>query len=501
MKDFDVDSRITKQVEVGRGGDITVLQELKVGDEVVWEEEGDSLLTSLIYFLTASASGSFKPLSFLDNYEFLYFLSAVAHDYANGDQDTNIFQRGGGHDESPPWHVISGVSGSSPITVTLNNEIGKMADHGQYDAWSPSLSDVVAVYISGAGGNLDGAHRGADLNVVDSKTLEISATASGSESASGAYAGIAIKGENINFVYPETEYVLGDATFVLGTGSGPNTLYTSALHDMVYNGTNAGELQYNPITRNPPEVNLTEQISTIKLSREVDNQSGGDIQAREIGVVNKIGATADRDEYRGANDTVLTFTCLARDIIDVTIPSGEVISFTYKIRTSSNDNGGIMTNFNEMLYRQLTNSSRTVNDINNNNQTDGPSRNQFNARGNVGYRTNLVGPVVGTGTTVVDEANFDLENRVPYGQGDGELFKIGGYLDSMQIDEGNDRSFVDFVSIFENKGSTTIGINEVGMVTNGPSGPVLIARSLTSQQKDVAPGDTIEVRYRVALNL
>jgi hypothetical protein len=107
--------------------------------------------------------------------------------------------------------------------------------------------------------------------------------------------------------------------------------------------------------------------------------------------------------------------------------------------------------------------------------------------------------MLGTSNNPVDEGNNSLGNRIPLGQSDGELYRVGSYISDFNYDKGTDESYFDLVSFFENRGSTQIDVEELGWITNGPSGYVLVARALTGSTQSISPGDLVEARFRISL--
>jgi len=498
LRNIDPDVTLLGESGMGFGENITVTLRVMQDGRVIHEEEGHSLLPSLLYNINGSAFGRTIPVASADDVRVCAVYDSSVPDYFDDDpfDDDGLRQwhQTGGLN---PLASISGISGSNPITVNLGNNLTRDGN---------DIGDIDVICISNVRGNNNLAGRHTTFTVVDNNTIEIPVSSTGSEDISSATLVPGFLSSKARDPFEGNSLQRAKwfdrLDMYLGRDGSANDLEDFWLRDMIRPGSNAGQLQYNPLTVNEPVINLTQQISTITVTREVQNNTGNPIDVKEIGFASIMGGVD--------NLTVSTFPegyqwyFFSRDPIStVTINDGSTVSFQYSIRTSSQDSGGIMTNFNEMLYRHMANTNRTVKDVNNVDQDDGPSTNQWRTipRAGVAEFANRDGVVVGTSGQVVDEANVSLINEIQQGQNDGELFRSGGYVDALVRDDANDRFYFDLVSIFENRGSTNIEAREIGYYTNGPSGLVMIARSQVDPSQTISPGDVVEARYRISLNL
>lgn len=484
--------RIKEDITIGKGEDISILQKAKVDGKVVLpEQEGDSILQHMIHAIASFAAGG-RPVN---NGYFNGILAGGDSD----DYEGNYFSREATSSQRDTWLNVDSVSGSGPVSVSCSGSYndGLLRGYPISDLRNRTefgFDDVYALVLTNVRGNssLNGVFT--DFNIIDQLNFELNGVSvNGSEDLSNAH---------LTWLCDQGGYLggpnqdLSNTTFlefdniVLGRSSEPNDIRLNTMREPIMTGDNPGQLQYNANTLNAPVINLDQQISTITVSREVQNNTSSDIRAREIGLATRY--------HNYPNVALLHYCILSRDVIDVTIPSGgSIISIDYSIRTSCEDSGGIMTNFNEMIYRHLSVGSRTVQDVNNADQNDGPSLTQFDVRDFDGYLNGGFGVVVGTSNTVVDEADTSLYSKVTNGVGDGDLFRVGNYISPLIVDDANSEAYVDLTSIYENRGSTSIDLKEIGLYTNGPSGIVIIARSLLGTTQTVSPGETVEVTYRV----
>lgn len=174
-----------------------------------------------------------------------------------------------------------------------------------------------------------------------------------------------------------------------------------------------------------------------------------------------------------------------------------------------------MAQFNELLYRHFTNERREARDIFNNKRNDDSCEWTWRMAGLGGDATLEghqpggprgfeIGPVVGTGTAEVSNTNAALDARVPHGIGDGELFYYGAAVEDLYIDESNNKAYFDVSRVFENRGTTSIDISEVGVYAGGANENQnrikhahLIARHNLSTSNTIAAGDAFKLTYRI----
>jgi len=113
----------------------------------------------------------------------------------------------------------------------------------------------------------------------------------------------------------------GNANYgpVVGTGTGAFSWDNYALTTLIAHGTGAGQLSYGATTFNAPATSGNDRY--YEVIRTFQNNSGGDI------TVNEIGLYATNGTY---------YWCFARDVLGtgVTVPNGQTLTVTYKIKVT-----------------------------------------------------------------------------------------------------------------------------------------------------------------------
>lgn len=253
-----------------------------------------------------------------------------------------------------------------------------------------------------------------------------------------------------------------------------------------------------------PAVDTNESV--IEISRTFSNNQSFDIP---IGV---IGLTVDN-----SNDN--TGNLITRDPVSFTVASGSTVTVTYKIAVSNTSSGGITAQFNEILYMHLATSNREIRDIYNNKpqqewspwswimaHTGGDSR---IGRHRAGLRGRQIGPQVGIGTANVANTNAALDDQIPHGYSDDRMVYNGSVVEDFFIEPANSKAYFDVSRVFENRGSTTIGVNETGVYAgasdhsndNRVENVHLIARHQLGTTTSVAAGELLKVTYRFVVDL
>jgi len=103
------------------------------------------------------------------------------------------------------------------------------------------------------------------------------------------------------------------------------------------------------------------------------------------------------------------------------------------------------------------------------------------------------GIVVGTGETPVSPNDYKLENQIPHGSADGQLYYYVTTVSDILIE--NDRVIQKLGRRFENKGSVDLTIKEIGLIAvvvnnAGSYSKVLIARDLLTEPVEIPSGST-----------
>jgi len=273
----------------------------------------------------------------------------------------------------------------------------------------------------------------------------------------------------------------------------------SWIHEFDTTGTNRSE----------PAVSQNE--SEINLSRTFTNNRDYPIDVGEIGIHAKVN-----NNWR---------TLIARDTLGskITVSANSSVTIDYNMTISNSGGGGMMSQFHQLLYRQFRHGERNVRDINNNDQSgdnDG-APNQFIGASVGGGQDQTpdgssklgaeVGPVPGVTTNQLANTNVSLggdpsseDGRVPHGEGDGELYYSSALVEDIHVDQANNEIWFDISRLMENRGSTTITVNETGMYVGStnydnqdyPEYAVMISRHILDAPVDIVPGEVFKLKYR-----
>ena len=268
-----------------------------------------------------------------------------------------------------------------------------------------------------------------------------------------------------------------------------------------------------------PSISL--DSSTIAISQAYTNQSDEVLSVGEFGLLsteshaNISGASdgyVNRDGtiYEGSNNGIRYVSyLLSRDVVEPfnVQPSG---SFTviYEIETVAQGKEGVVAGFNELLYRQLAQASRTVRNFFNSDHSANQDSNQFFMQGRsliTGRRDySFFGLQVGTSEDDVDIDDYGMRNaldqntRIPSFSGDNALLHHGTYLDSFFEDD--DECKATFSALFENRGTVNVTVKEIGLTVasaQNTTHPVLLSRNIleTIEHQVVEPGKILRVNY------
>lgn len=272
----------------------------------------------------------------------------------------------------------------------------------------------------------------------------------------------------------------------------------------------AGILTGGSVTVSTPAIGAN--TSEITITRDFVNNSGETWDLKEVGLF--LGA--------GSGTGTIENMLMARDIINISLPNGATLTFNYRLRTSAVSTGGILVQFNELLYRRLALSFRTVQDIDNVNRNHGGSAIDFMCGVAGGFARpavdvtflpqQLIGPQLGVGTDDVTQGDFALYDRIEHGYGGGELVMHGPMVENFTINAPGEAYF-DVSRIFENKSGGNITVNESGLyiptdfnissIISGISSAVdtraafCIFRDRVSPAVTINNGDAIKFIYRI----
>lgn len=306
----------------------------------------------------------------------------------------------------------------------------------------------------------------------------------------------------------------------VGAGTATNAIDMQCLDDEYLDGTGAGSLVHSTVTVNTPAiVTGTPDYSTITISRDITNQSGGTL------AINEIGLYVRSWQY----STARYFRLWARDLAALNVPHGSTITINYRLRTTSVQAGGIMIPFNEVLYRNLAGATREAKDLYNVNQSNTYEPASWwmgaaiggNGRGltgdydisyhdevggtGYGYPGYMVGPLCGPSTQDVSHTDFSLVTTgvpqlFPHGIGSGKLFYYGTTVDELEFSGNYARYKIS--KMVENRSGGDITINDMGLAMGyGSTYPYMWARHKVSPGVVLADGDAARLEYTVECNV
>ena len=170
---------------------------------------------------------------------------------------------------------------------------------------------------------------------------------------------------------------------------------------------------------------------------------------------------------------------MSRDVIPGGVALNPSQQATIEVRwvTRATSTGGMLIQFNEVLYRMLAQTTREAKDINNINAFETNHRDAFtigscggNNRNGIsstfsttpGEEGQTLGPQIGTSTSVVSNTDFDLGNRILHGSGAGQMLHSGAFVDFLTKDEVSPFWQFDIMKVFVNDSGGAITVNEIG---------------------------------------
>ncbi len=200
-------------------------------------------------------------------------------------------------------------------------------------------------------------------------------------------------------------------------------------------------------------------------------------------------------------------TCIARDVVTPFLV-GPAQSFTVTYELIVQNGRGKSSPWAD----NLQNTDRAVLDTTNISRTAGSSIGQLainsGIRGLSDFDNSQVGIQVGRHTGSIDIDNYNLlddagtPSRITHGRGNGQLYYYGSRVIEHYIQDDNN-AYMDIEALFENKSSSPIDVNEVGLNVNPPGNyAVCISRAILEpeERQTVDPGEILKVIYRIAIS-
>ena len=394
--------------------------------------------------------------------------------------------------------TILSVTTSDPRTVTISGAIN-VTDVGDGVQLSgirtPAKMNGRWIVESLAVGNTKLTLANASLSIVGS-----SAYVSGDTPSFVLGFDSVAQGISDGFLDEETFY---RPWICVGVGAETTTKLDWALNNFVKDGSSTGQLDYSAMLVAVPAV--AGNTSTLTVTRDFTNNSGGDISVKEVGLF--IGG------WPGSiysND--LAMVLIARDLSTFTVTNGSTIEVSYRFNTSSVAAGGFLRQFGELMYRQMANLGREAKDLENVSKTFSRSEEQFRVAVGGGssyldFSPNVIsnrpmqygGVQVGLVSTPVAFANFTLASKVFHGVGTNQLFYYGTVVDNWLSNTTTNK--FDISALFENQSGATVSILETGLHVdnNELDSQHALARHALAAAVDVPDGQCLKVVYRLSI--
>src|SRR5690625_3465692 len=280
----------------------------------------------------------------------------------------------------------------------------------------------------------------------------------------------------IMFYYQDVEDVMmnsraiRDPLIMLSTSDGDISVDNFFLEDQIRLSDDGEDntLRGGNLTVEAPFTDDDSSVMTI--SRTFSNQSDGVININKAGLYGRI--------YVDNGDRNGDYALLAEDHINSELSPTETLSINYKIRTATTANGGILGQFNKILYAVITGSNDPITDINGNEIVPQYTNMHFKANSaggdNIEYQYNYwggiyesargydIGPTLGTAIRNVLSTDIDLvdaegnSSRIQHGEDAGQLFFYGSTVTDWKMQPEFGMAQFTITRFFENKSQSNV---------------------------------------------
>lgn len=303
----------------------------------------------------------------------------------------------------------------------------------------------------------------------------------------------------------------------VGNSIKSNSIDIFRLDDRVFDG--------NPLSYGTPAVEApvaSTSRTTMVIKQPITNPSGnGDFTFDELGLYCQSGFEGGVKSYDP------TEMLIARDLINHTISDGATQTIEYSIRTplqsSSPYQSGIVRQFLELLYRQMSNSSRTIKNIYNSDKNIGSRGDQFRSNETGGVnRGEWTGPQIGLSDYEVSTSDpslvFDTDpgfelpddnnpsgffgSRIPHGVDNLHAQHLGSFVENIEIDTSNNIATFEISKIFHNLSGGSIDIKEIGLNMNASyEGYHCIYREVLGSTVSFLDGEFMKVKFTLEISV
>jgi len=453
--------------------------EVKMEGEVLFREKANSLNENF--------------LNIFYNYMGMFTLQAIrAFPWTRMDPITQVIPVTG------IWSTIASISTTDPITLHTTSSMGltpAAGDKLQLSGFrTPAKLNGLWTVTSVGGGNKDWVLTEASLAVVGTSAFVDSSTvARAIHFKTQPYGAGNDYPDGYQFSYPN---------IIVGSSSRATSKLDWGLYNHIQVGSATGQLVHESMIIAVPAV--AGSTSTITVTRDFTNNSGQNITVREVGLT--MSAYFDNAISDAAQVIV------ARDLSTFTITNGSTIEVSYRFNTKSTPAGGFLRQLGELMYRQMARLSREVKDIDNANQTQATSNEQFRVA--VGGGSNYMeispsptihkpmqygGVQVGLSSTPVAFADYGLASKVQHGAATNQLYFYGTNVDGWLSNTTS--NYFDISGMFENQSGATVTIKETGLYTfnNDLNEYIAISRHALAAAVEVPANQCLKVIYRLSV--
>jgi hypothetical protein len=456
---------IVKDLSIGKSA-AELYVSVAIDGKAVFEKRGDSLLAGFVSPLY-SMMGNIAMSN--DIYEVAPNVTSLAH--------------------SNSTKAITGATNASPIVITSSNH-------------NFANGNVVQIWGVEGNTNANGFHT---ISNVTTNTFSLVGT-TGNGTPDLTHTPGCRRWSTSSFRANASSY--SGFEIRVGTSDQSVKINDPFLFNEVPSGTAKRTLELSAHNISQPAVGLTH--SEITISRDFTNNSGETI------TINEVGMYARTYSYVLSSTTWYRIVLMARDLLNIPITSGSTITISYKIRTNvPTTDGGFLIQFNELLYRQLAQTSRESKDVFNNNQTHSSNSGQFYCAStsglsfpqdtSSGYHGAWVGLQVGTSNADVVNTQFRLQNadadntRIGHGYGSNQLIHYGTLIDRWFIDPITGEAGFYLKKLFENKSGNPITVRETGIYVGRYNGNIsdvyCIARHRLEEEVVVENNEILSLQY------
>lgn len=257
----------------------------------------------------------------------------------------------------------------------------------------------------------------------------------------------------------------------VGTSSTPHAYTDHSLGAAVAHGTSDGQLSHGAVS-----VSYIEASGQGTVSRTLTNNGSVSLTLREVGLIATFPSSARH-------------YLMIKDMLpDIVVAPTQSVEITYTLLAPSG-----VRSMSALFVRNLC---RTTNDLLSWRTTGArdlnvqPSLTSHNFLAAEGAEGSIM---LGTGTSGVDFADNDLQNRIAHGTGAGQLFHSQAVEPLLTEDTGTGFFDMTFTRMFTNSSGSPIAVTEAGLFmrhSNGTLGTRMYDRRLLPSAVVISNGES-----------